>query len=244
MINAIYRNNIEVTRSVGCMSIKRNEIIKITDNLAVYDRLIIIGAGGHALAVLDAVNSNYSIEIVFVGLPNEHLNNGNYEIIDNINDLVHRDNDVYFVAVGDNYKRQKIVKELIESNAKIKFATIVHASAYVSKLATIYPGSLVLGGAHVGPAAVLQRHSLLNSRCSIDHECVIEEFASIGPGAVLGGNVTVGARSVIAMSACVHQGVNCGEDTILGANSFANSDLGCSSIYYGTPAKLIKNRKG
>jgi hypothetical protein len=37
------------------------------------------------------------------------------------------------------------------------------------------------------PGAAIGRHAVLNTNCSVDHDCQIGDFASVSPGAALAG---------------------------------------------------------
>ena len=58
----------------------------------------------------------------------------------------------------------------------------------------------------------------------------------------LGGNVCVGERSAICIGASVKHGLDIGDDAVVGGGSYVAKDVQGSSIYYGVPAKFIKQR--
>src|SRR5690606_42086685 len=56
----------------------------------------------------------------------------------------------------------------------------LHPSALISKRATIGVGSVVMAGVTVNSEATVGRHVILNTQCSVDHDCRIrsEEHTS------------------------------------------------------------------
>jgi acetyltransferase-like isoleucine patch superfamily enzyme len=83
---------------------------------------------------------------------------------------------------------------------------------------------------------------VLNTKCSVDHDCFIDDYASISPGATIGGNVSIGSYSVIALGANVIHAKKIGQHSIIGAGSTVINDIGSHVIAYGTPAKVVRNR--
>ncbi|NLB74776.1 MAG: acetyltransferase, partial [Firmicutes bacterium] len=50
----------------------------------------------------------------------------------------------------------------------------------------------MLQGAIVNAGTVVGQHAILNTGCTIDHDCKIGSYAHISPGVNLAGGVTVG----------------------------------------------------
>lgn len=84
---------------------------------------------------------------------------------------------------------------------------------------------------------------IINTASSIDHDCVISDYAHISVGARLAGNVEVGSHSFICINSCVIQGLTIGENCILGAGATLISDLPNNTTAVGTPAKVIKQHE-
>ena len=93
-----------------------------------------------------------------------------------------------FIAVGDNVSR----KRELHAHPHMQWVTLIHPSAVVSPSTKIGDGTIIMAGVVVQAGAIIGRHVILNTCCSVDHECVIEDFAHIAPGAHLCGDVIVG----------------------------------------------------
>ena len=78
-----------------------------------------------------------------------------------------------------------------------RWATLVHATAWVAPSATLGEGTVVLAGAVVNAGARVGCHAILNTRAVLEHDVVIGDYANIGPGALVGGGATVGANAFI-----------------------------------------------
>ena len=84
---------------------------------------------------------------------------------------------------------------------------------------------------------------IINTRSSIDHDNCLKSFSSIAPGVSTGGNVYVGERSAVSIGASINHGIKIGSDVVIGASSLVNKDIDNNWVAYGTPVKLIRERK-
>ena len=204
--------------------------------------LIIVGGGGQANVIIDAMDKDV-YENIYIEDP--HIfdkKRYGVEIVDYAERL-NLTNLEFIIALGDNYSRYLAYKSLLQRFGEIVLATIVHPTAYISKRAKIGKGSVVCGGVFVGPETVVGKGVILNTNCSVDHDCCLSNFVSVGPNAVLGGNVEVGERSVIAISTTISNNVIIGCDNIIGANSFVHRSIDRSrEVWFGSPARKIRSR--
>jgi len=205
-------------------------------------KLVIIGAGGHAVSVANvAICAGFEI-ISFVDSNKAGSKLLNREIIGNINSLLDPFEFEFSIGIGDNYSRSKVFYELIHHFPGMNFPALIHPSAIVSNFSTLDMGVTLMPLSLVGPNVRIGKFCILNSHSSIDHDSSMAEFASLAPGAVLGGAVNVGERSALSIGAIVKHGVQIGRDSVLGANSYLNEDLGERLVAYGSPAKAFKKR--
>lgn len=219
--------------------------------------LIIIGAGGHALAILDvALSQNYDVA-GFVDMARAGQKIGGIGVRADISDFKSSNLKAgdfkagdfkageqyeYIVALGDNARRQSVSEKTRQELTGVVFATLRHATAYVSPLAKIEAGCVIMGNAFVGPNCRIGEGCLLNTGSQIDHDGVMANFSSLGPKACLGGTVRVGQRSAISIGATVKHGVNVGDDCILAAQAYLHNDMPAQSIFMGVPASLKRVR--
>jgi sugar O-acyltransferase (sialic acid O-acetyltransferase NeuD family) len=210
-------------------------------------RLLIVGASGHARVVADIARRMGSFEIT--GVCNRS-GTGEFEGIP----VIARDVDVpalwrlkafdlACIAIGDNWDRAHAVEIITKEEPAIAFATLIHPRAVVADPASIGEGTVVMAGAVVNPGAVIGRHAVLNTNCSVDHDCQIGDFASISPGAALGGNVKLGYCSFVGIGAAVNQGVSMGDHTVVGSGAVVVRNLGDRLVAVGVPARAVRSRE-
>jgi sugar O-acyltransferase (sialic acid O-acetyltransferase NeuD family) len=111
------------------------------------------------------------------------------------------------------------------AKAGFAFASVVHHSAIVGRDVQLGDGVQLLAGAVVQPASSLGGNALINTRASVDHDCVIGEHVHICPGAVLCGGVSVGEGALIGAGAVIGPGRRIGEGAVIGAGQVVMSDV-------------------
>ncbi len=188
----------------------------------------IIGSGGHGRVIADILVAAGGDEPVFIGQA----------------DLVTRyqKGDVVLIGIGDNFSRGRVAKALLDQNPEMVFGTAIHPAAVISRSAVVAPGTVAMAGAIVNTGVKIGAHVILNTTCSVDHDCLLGEFASVAPGAALGGNVNVGAYTAISIGAAVAHGCAIGEHTVVGAGAVVVKSLPGYAVCYGVPAKKIRER--
>ena len=103
-----------------------------------------------------------------------------------------------FVAVGDNAARKREAEKLKGEY----FPVLVHPSAVVAEDTKLCPGVVVMAGAVIQPRVCIGSHAIINTGATVDHDCVIGDFAHIAPGVNLCGGVVVGEGALVGVGSC------------------------------------------
>jgi len=205
--------------------------------------LVIFGSGGHAISVSNvALSMGYKIKFFISPDKKRSLFDRPVIIFEEYLSLNSKD-DIFAIAIGDNAKRQALVKTLKNQIPSAEFPSLIHPSSSVGQNSFLGMGSIVMPHVNVGPYSRIGSFCILNSSSSIDHECSLGNYTSIAPGVILGGKVQVNERSAVMIGAKIAHNIKVGSDVVIGANSFVNSDLEDNLLVYGTPAKKIRIRK-
>lgn len=209
--------------------------------------IVIIGSGGHAKVMIDVIERQGVYEIA--GLIDQYEPQGTYvygyEVLgDEIYLLDHMDV-IYggIIAVGDNWTRAKLASLIRRNCPQFRFISAVHPSSCVARGVQLGEGTVVMAGAIVNSDTVIGKHSILNTKCSVDHDCIIGDFVTIAPNATVCGDVTIGDYSIICLGAGIIHTKHIGSHTVIGAGSTVLNDIGSNQVAYGTPAKVIRERK-
>ena len=76
-----------------------------------------------------------------------------------------------------------------------------------------------MAGAVVQARSVLKIGTIVNTRASVDHDCVIEDFSHIAPAACLCGSVHIGTSVHVGAGATVVQEISLSADTFIKAGT-------------------------
>src|SRR5581483_6191198 len=164
-------------------------------------QVILIGGGGHASVVLDALMKQDNVNIVgYVDdvqdvrshsrLIRKHLSYLG-TLTNVLNSSIVTSEIRFFCCIGDNSTRQSIVEKIQEWFAKkstialpdsIWMPALIHPNAVVANGVQIGRGTFVAAGAIVCANAFIENHCILNTNCSIDHDCSVASFVHIAPG--------------------------------------------------------------
>jgi sugar O-acyltransferase (sialic acid O-acetyltransferase NeuD family) len=213
------------------------------------ERLLVVGSSGHAHAVLSVALATERFEIV--GLVDDLLPAGQaalgYSTVGGVADApaICKRLDVHalFVAIGDNFQRQRVSERLAALVPDIPLATLIHPSTVVGRDATLGAGTVAMPRAVVGAGSQVGEGCILNTGSSLDHDSVLGDWASLAPGVTTGGRVRVGVRTFVGLGANVIQGISIGADTVIGAGSLVLSDLGSGVLAYGSPCRSVRERR-
>jgi sugar O-acyltransferase (sialic acid O-acetyltransferase NeuD family) len=205
---------------------------------------IIIGYSGHAYVVLNILMSQYYPIIGYCDSTEKTYNPFNINYLGKESDegpLSILAKNSYFVSIGDNYIRAKVLDRLttLFNNAALN---VIHEKAVCSNLIEWHSqgGILVAANATINPLVKIGKGVICNTSCSIDHECILGNYVHIAPSAVLCGNVEVGDYTFIGANSVVKQGISIGKNVVIGAGSVVLKNIPDNSVVAGNPAKPLK----
>lgn len=213
------------------------------------DNIVVIGSSGHAKVIIDIVQQEgkYNIAGVLDQMRVVGEQTLGYPILGKDEDLPelvkpHAIKGA-IVAIGDNFLRSKVATRIKKLCPKLMFVSAIHPKASIATNVSIGEGTVVMAGGAINSCSSVGRFCILNTNCVLEHDSVMEDFASLAPGAITGGNCRIGQYSAISIGAVLVDRVHVGEQTIVGAGSLVMKPIDSFVIAYGTPAKAIRNRK-
>ena len=207
-------------------------------------RTVIFGAGGNAKVIKEILLLLKYDFIGFVSSEPQGTIIDDFPILCGINNFMeeyqHLNIENGIVSIGDNYHRQKIVESLEKSG--IHFVNAIHPSAIISPSAKIGRGVFVAAGSIIQPHAIIGNHCVINTKASVDHDSIIEEFASLAPGATICGKVKIAEGSAVGPGAVVIEKTSIGKHCVVGANSVVINDFPDYCLLIGNPARIKRGR--
>ena len=210
--------------------------------------MLLYGASGHAKVIVDILNQMKSVKIIgvidavlpkgasFCDIPIL----GNDDMAKEI--LLKHPETQCFVAIGDNWIRNKVVEQIRSFQPSVKFVNAIHPRAIIAANVKLGEGICVMAGAVVNPFSEISDFVIVNTNSSIDHDCVLCQYCSIAPRAALGGGVVVNDYSAISIGASIKHGVKIGAHAVVGAGAVVLKNIEDNAVYYGVPAKFQRTR--
>lgn len=211
-------------------------------------RVLVVGGGDQGrqvISTLEDAGGNHVVGVLDRSMPRGTAV-GSHEVLGTEDDLracaEQHGADAFVVAIGDNATRGGLLDRLSNSCPELSIISVVHAAATVARDALIGEGSIILAGVVVGNGCMVGRGVLLGTRSSIDHDCVIEDYASLAPGVTTGGTVRIGRATALGVGANVLHGVTIGPDTVIGAGALVLGAIPARVVAYGVPARVVRAR--
>lgn len=204
--------------------------------------VIILGAGGHAKVLIDSLLAGAAIIAGIVdpdpalvgakilGIPvlggDGVVNEFPPSEIQLVNGLG---------SVGLPAKRQRLFEEF--KIMGYTFATVVHPSTVVASDVELGEGAQVMAGAVIQPGSRIGCNVIVNTRASVDHDCIIGDHVHIAPGVTISGGVSVGACSHIGTGATLIQGISIGSGCLIAAGAVVINNIDDGARVRGVPAR-------
>jgi len=208
------------------------------------ESLLIIGAGGHAKVVLDALRygSGAALDCQVadddVSLSGKELMG--LSIVVPVSQVLHPKR-LFHIAIGNNATRERVAHRCLETG--MTYESLLHPRAICAQSAILSPGCFIAAGAIVSAEAKISTGCIINHGAVVDHDCVLDAFCHVAPNATLGGGAHLGKRVLIGAGANILPGVAIADDSIVGAGAVVLHDLTTGSIYAGVPANRISDIK-
>ena len=208
------------------------------------EKIIVVGGGGHAKVVISIIKKLEIYDII-----------GYTDIEDKGNIL-----GIKYLGTDDSlnyYFNESIITNAVLGIGQIKSSeirvkiykklkglgytlpAIVSPDAIINEDVKICEGTVVMDGVVVNSGTKIGRAVILNTKSSVDHDCVIGNFTHIAPGVTISGGVGVGNNVLLGTGAIVTECKSICNDVIVGAGATVVKNIEKTGIYIGTPAKKM-----
>ena len=210
--------------------------------------IVLVGSSGHAKVIIDIVEKQGIYKIsglidAFRAVGEETLG---YRVIGaevDLPNLIAKHNlEGCIIAIGDNNVRAKVAAKVVDVCPQLSFVSAVHPSSSIGKETTIGAGTVVMAGVVISPCCQIGRFCIVNTKASLDHDSVMEDFSSLAPGVTTGGNCQIGSYSAVSIGAVLRHGIKIGEHSVVGGGAIVLRAVDSFSVAYGVPSKKIRDR--
>ncbi|WP_158860501.1 acetyltransferase [Lunatibacter salilacus] len=202
--------------------------------------MLVAGAGGHALDLLDLLlNQKQTEDLCFFDNVNEQvLFENQYTILKSEKEVLeHFKQCPYFIlGIGSPRHRKFFYDWFIHLGGQhffIKGEGVVYSNFTENNEADIF------NLCFVGAKTKIGKGVLINTGSQVHHEVVIGDFSEINPGAVILGKVKIGNFSSIGANATILPKIEIGDNVIIGAGAVVTKDVPDFSKVIGVPGRVV-----
>ena len=144
----------------------------------------------------------------------------------------------FCITIGNPHGniRVSLHKELIAIG--LKPITIIHPTAWIAPNAKIGLGAQIQAYTVIEAQSSLGIQCIINTKASVDHECILEDGVEIAPGATLCGQITVEENAWVCAGATVLPRLRIGKNAIVGAGAVVTKNVPNNVTVIGVPAKI------
>lgn len=203
--------------------------------------LVLLGVGGHGSVVLDAL-MRAGKRVAGITDPGKQPRQTVFgvPVLGGDDWLDDKDPESLILANGIGAQpRSGVRRRLFEQfrSKGFRFLEIVHPNAVVGGDVTLEEGAQVMAGAVIQCRARVGANAVVNTRASIDHDCVIGPNAFVGPGTTLCGEVVLGEDVFIGAGAVILPRVSVARGATVGAGAVVTRNIAAGMCVVGNPAK-------
>jgi sugar O-acyltransferase (sialic acid O-acetyltransferase NeuD family) len=194
--------------------------------------LILIGAGGHGKSVeWIAKSTKRWNKIVF--LDSKILGS---KVVGTFEDRIKFKNEDFFVAVGDNHTRKRLILQLTQEGFNV--VSIIAPNSDITN-AKVGIGSIIMNHAFINVDTVIGEGVIINNAVLIEHDCKIGNYSHLSPSVNVAGTTQIGDLSWIGIGSSIINNIRIEQEIVVGAGSVVVDNLIYKGTYVGIPAKRI-----
>lgn len=203
----------------------------MTNNNFVIKPIIILGAGGHAKVVAEALYQSKREILGFV-TPDKEKGTPFFgsTILGDDDVLSNYSSDDILLVNGMGVLPYQNMRWTLASrmrNQGYTFSTVIHPSAVIASDVYLDEGVQIMAGCVIQPGSHIGMDSIINTGVLLDHDCQVEENCHLAPGVVCSGNVVVGKGTHIGTGSTVIQNISIGGNSVVAASSVIYKDVPC-----------------
>ncbi len=119
-----------------------------------------------------------------------------------------------------------------------RWATIIHPTAMVSRLARVGHGTVLFANVSVGAGAVIGAHCIVLQNSVVSHDSVVGDYSALATGVCVSGGCVIGENCYIGSNVSIRDGILIGAGALVGIGSVVVKDLPAAPcVAFGNPAR-------
>lgn len=217
--------------------------------------LIILGAGGNSLSILDAVDEInrrslrgpvYDLRGFLDDLPQ---NRGKKVLGHPVLGTIAQAREfagcrfINGIASGTSFTK----KPDVNVRAGIpddQYESVIHPTATVSPNCHVGVGTAIMANSVICAEARIGDHVIILQNTVVNHHSTVGDFATLSSGITVLGFVTIARNAFVGGAAAIRPYITIGESALVGMASVVVKDVAPHSTVAGNPAKPLKPKAG
>lgn len=212
--------------------------------------VIIVGAGGHASVVADALLARGAKVLGFTDTDaSRHSHQVCGLAVLGTDAVLERYNRAEVQLAngigGTGHSRAGHVRRVVQtqlSQQGWQFASVLHPNCVLSPFASLQAGTQCFAGSVIQAGANIGEGCIVNTGAIVEHDVTLGRYSHVAPRAVVCGDVTIGENSHIGAGAVVRQGLSLGAETVVGLGAVVVKDCPGRCVLVGVPARPMEHR--
>lgn len=211
---------------------------------------IILGAGGHAVVLADALLAK---DVRVLGFADSDLTRHGAKLCglpvlggDDVLASFDPQSILLVNGLGSLDNRAPSARSRLQQTLTAhgwNFASVIHPDACISRFARVGAGVQVMAGCVVQANACIGDGAIINTRAVIEHDTTVGAWSHVAPGAIVCGHVQLGEFCHIGAGAVIRQGVQLGARCLVGAGAAVVQDRTNNVVLVGVPARPLKTKQ-
>lgn len=212
-------------------------------------RILLFGGGNQVHYTIDIIEKENKYEIAGI-IDSVHpigTDRYGYKVLgrqDNLINIIEEHKiDAGLITIGDNWSRSIVYNAIIKQMPSFEFINAIHPSVIIGKNVEIGFGVVMMAGVIVNPLAKIGNFTFFATGCQVEHDCIIEDYASVSAGSVMGGYVKIGKFSAITLGVTILDRLKIGENSVIGSGSLVLKDIPDNVLAHGNPINKVRARQ-
>ena len=209
--------------------------------------LILIGGGEHARVLAEAAASRPELwrVIGFVDpqpCPETERRLG-LRAFASDDDALRESGHAWFILAIGRIRSADLRRKLVARYAAVgaRWATVVHATAWISPTAAVAPGAVIFAGAVVQTGAAIGEHAVVNTGAIVEHDVTVGDFTLVAPGVAVGGGTVIGPDAYLGLGCRVRDHLQIGSGATVGMGTVVTRSVRDGVTVIGVPARERKD---
>jgi sugar O-acyltransferase (sialic acid O-acetyltransferase NeuD family) len=211
-------------------------------------RILLFGGGNQVHYTIDIIEKENKYEIVGI-IDSVHeigADRYGYKVLgrqDNLINIVDEYKiDAGLITIGDNWSRSIVYNAIINQMPSFEFINAIHPSVIIGKNVELGFGIVMMAGVIVNPLSKIGNFTFFATGCQIEHDCIIQDYASVSAGSIMGGYVNIGKYSAITLGVTILDRLKIGENSVIGSGSLVLKDIPNNVLAHGNPINKVRAR--